>query len=187
MLVLGIDQSLTCTGVFWFGSVEEGWCEIEPGSRRGADRLLFIRNEFLETLSGRKPDLVALEGYSYASRGKVFELGEVGGVIKMTLAQLHIPHIVVAPVQVKKFATGHTTAEKEDMVAAMNQRFQYNWALEKHNVADAAALACVAEAYLLPDTTKTRPQLEVIAALTAGLNNRTTKKTRRRKKRIHSI
>lgn len=61
---------------------------------------------------------IFIEGYSYASKGVVFNIGENGGVLKNKL-WLRKPSVNVfttfAPQSVKKFATGKGTADKIKM------------------------------------------------------------------------
>ena len=61
---------------------------------------------------------MAVEGYAYAATGRVFELGEMGGVVRLLAFERDLPVSVVAPAALKRFATGHARAEKADMVDA---------------------------------------------------------------------
>jgi Holliday junction resolvasome RuvABC endonuclease subunit len=58
---------------------------------------------------------VALEGYSYGSKGKVFHIAENTGVLKYKLFQNSIPVDIIPPTTVKKFATGKGNSDKEMM------------------------------------------------------------------------
>ena len=58
---------------------------------------------------------VALEGYSYGSKGKVFHIAENTGVLKYKFFQYSIPIDIIAPTTIKKFATGKGNADKEKM------------------------------------------------------------------------
>jgi len=55
---------------------------------------------------------IALEGYSFGSRGKVFHIAENTGVLKYKIHITGIPLEVVPPSSVKKFATGKGNADK---------------------------------------------------------------------------
>lgn len=68
-------------------------------------------------VSQGKPDLVVLEGYSFGSKGKVFNLAENTGLLKHNLWLQDIPVIIPPPQTVKKFATGKGNADKFQMVA----------------------------------------------------------------------
>ena len=84
-----------------------------PINRFSQLSLIMIR--FLEPL---RPDMVALEGYSYGSSGKVFEIGENMGLLKFRLAACAIPFVSYSPPHVKKYATGKGNAKKELMYSA---------------------------------------------------------------------
>lgn len=185
-VVLGIDQSLRHTGLFWLDGGVHHWRQIDTGDLRGAERLVHIKNHILDVVDECKPTLVAMEGYSYGSAGKVFELGELGGVIKVALQERGIPVVVASPVQVKKFVTGNHRAEKEDIVAVINVTFDLSWDVSYNNVADAAGLALIAQAYLAPDGITLRHKAEVIAALRGDVTLKKKAKKRPRKK-FHNI
>lgn len=164
-VVLGIDQSLRHTGVFWLGPGVMGWKQIDTGSRRGAGRLVFIKDAVLQVVLEQNPVLVAMEGYSYGSIGKVFELGELGGVLRVAFEEKNLQTVVVAPSQLKKFITGNAHAEKTDVVAAVNNRLHLKWTDKDNNLADAAALAVIARAFVETSPSTLRHEAEVIAAL----------------------
>ena len=56
-----------------------------------------------------------IEGYSYNSVGRVFQIAENTGVLKHNLWKRDIPYQVFAPTTIKKFATGKGNANKEKM------------------------------------------------------------------------
>lgn len=61
-------------------------------------------------------DVVALEGYSFGSHGRVFNIAENTQALKYKLWKAGIRFDVVPPTAVKKFATGKGNAKKEAMV-----------------------------------------------------------------------
>lgn len=63
-------------------------------------------------------DLVCIEDYAFAAKGKVFNIGENTGIFKYRLWESKIEYKTVPPTQVKKFGTGRGNAKKEDMYAA---------------------------------------------------------------------
>ena len=58
---------------------------------------------------------VILEGYSFASKGKVFHIGENTGLLKHKLFKADIHPCMPTPSQIKKHATGKGNASKTDM------------------------------------------------------------------------
>lgn len=65
------------------------------------------------------PDLVAVEGYSLASPGRIslVRLGELGGAVRLRLFELDVPYVEIPPSSVKRHATGNGNADKYRMVA----------------------------------------------------------------------
>ncbi len=63
---------------------------------------------------------VALEGYSFGSKGKVFHIAENTGVLKYKFFQNSIPVDIIAPTTIKKYATGKGNADK----TAMHESFK---------------------------------------------------------------
>ena len=64
---------------------------------------------------------VSVEGYSFGSKGKVFNLAENMGIFKHKLYKAGIPVTVIEPSKAKKLATGKGNADKEAMYKAFCQ------------------------------------------------------------------
>ena len=64
---------------------------------------------------------VSIEGYSFGSKGKVFNLAENMGIFKHKLYKAGIPVTVIEPSKAKKLATGKGNADKEAMYKAFCQ------------------------------------------------------------------
>jgi len=173
---LGIDQSLNATGVCKLS--EQGdlvtAATITPERFVDGERLHFIKTAVASMLEG--VTFAALEGYSYNSTGRVFELGEIGGVLKVLLTERQIPYAVVPPVLVKKFATGTTTARKDAMLAAA-LRMGRNFG-DDDNQADAFFLALIARAHVKDDL-RHRCQMEVLHTLRTPSKAKARKRVRR--------
>lgn len=166
MAYLGIDQSLTATGLSLVS--DNGYIlhleTVDPGKLRGAARLSFIKEQLLRFMGLAKDKITgaAYEGYAYDAVGRVFQLGEVGGVVQLTLHEQSIKAVSVAPVALKKFATGSPKADKDAMIAAAGRGGTY---ARDDNQADAFFLARIA--YLLGSGRpgKTRAEIEVLHAI----------------------
>jgi len=76
-----------------------------------------------------KDSITFIEGYSFASKGQVFNIGENTGILKYMLWRKNISFDVVAPGTVKKFATGKGNAKKPAMLEAFHE--ETNFHLEK--------------------------------------------------------
>ena len=175
--VAGIDASLTGTGVCCLTKGVYYPVFLPEVKLRGAERLLELRRRLFKVIDDFKPELVMLEGYSYDSVGRLFEIGEWGGIIKVEMCSRGIPVESVAPKRLKRFM-GVTRSDKELMLEAVKNRLKYD-AGNNDNLADAAALARLAEVYLTNDT-KYRSELEVVRDMrlvrTAQKNAKYTKR-----------
>lgn len=180
MLIIGIDPSLTSTGIVVLrdGKVELAVTTKNKPALGTIDRVRLIYERIVdiqENLSdGEKwqaPDLIVIEGFSYGSKGRsVFDIAYLGWRIREELERLRtddgIPWLEVPPSQLKKFATGQGNANKEIILQQVYKR----WGYETHdnNIADAYVLAQIGRAYLQdsykPDDLNLF-QLEVIANL----------------------
>ncbi|MCE2456177.1 MAG: crossover junction endodeoxyribonuclease RuvC [Gemmatimonadetes bacterium] len=123
MRVVALDPSLAATGV----AVDPGippHVIAPPRGVVGAARLAHIDQRIREAVDGA--DLVVLEGYSYGSKGTAaYQLGELGGVIRLALHRMRTPLAVVSPAAVKMLATGRGNAAKEAVFAAAIRRLGY--------------------------------------------------------------
>lgn len=180
MRFLGIDQSLNGTGLCVLTDAGQlvTSATVIPGELhelRDGERLMFIKAACLSMLP--EVGFAALEGYSYGSVGRVFELGEIGGVIKVLLLEHKIPYVVVPPILLKKFATGTTHATKEAMLAAAIKR-GHDFG-DNDDQADAFFLAHVARAYAKNAPTH-RCEMDVLRTL----RNPPKAKNKRRARRL---
>ena len=118
--ILGLDLSLTAPGM----AMIDGEEVLKPKTT-GTQRLILIRDWVLLG-AGSRTRIAVLEGYSYASKDShAHSLGELGGVVKVALAERDIDVCVVEPKVLKKFATNNGNAGKPDMLdAARNAGYE---------------------------------------------------------------
>lgn len=158
--VVGLDLSLTATGV----SSDEGTRVLKVGGD-GMERLAMLRDAVLRAthvtdqdqldrpcsqcwehpellVDGSHPDVVVVEGYSYASANQAHQLGELGGVVRLALWEVALPYVVVPPKLLKRYAAGNGNAGKDEMLAAAIRRLGYEG--HDHNAADAMWLRAMA-------------------------------------------
>jgi len=64
---------------------------------------------------------VAIEGYAYNAKGRVFHIAENTGILKYKLWESGTPYTILPPSKPKKIATGKGNANKVDMYAAFKQ------------------------------------------------------------------
>jgi Holliday junction resolvasome RuvABC endonuclease subunit len=149
--VLGIDPSLTSLGYAYFddrGLLQVG--RIKPDDRRGAVRLMYHVEQMDALLSSARPSLVAYEGYAMGRPGRgamsrAFDLGELGGVLKLHIFSRSIPLLLVPPSCLKLFATGKGNADKNSVKLAMGKHLGRPF--DSDDEADAYALLQLGNAF----------------------------------------
>jgi len=176
MLFLGVDQSLNGTGLCLL--TDDGIVvhleTVHPGLRRGVERLAYVKSRVV-TLLTPNVKFVGIEGYAYDCVGRVFELGEVGGVLRLCIHESQLSYVDVAPACVKKFATKNPTAKKEAMVQAA---VALGARVTDDNQADAFFLAMIARHVHTGIAPSTRAQLEVIYRLQNPLEKKPVRRIR---------
>lgn len=179
MRYLGVDPSLNGTGLCAV-SDDGGVIHLEtirPGDLRGAARLDLIERvvkAFLE----ESATFVALEEYAYHAVGdQVFQLGEVGGIVRLLAFRSGSPYEIVNPMLLKKFATGSSSAEKAHMIEAATA---LGARPADDNQADAFFLARIALVMARPAAAKFRHEMDVVHRL----RNPPPKKKQRRPRRL---
>ena len=123
MNTLGLDLSLTSTGVSYNGNTDS----IRP-TTRGVERLVEIRDRVMNICEGQRIQVVAVEGYAYMSRNsQAHSIGELGGVVRVALHERRIPFIEIPPTCRAKFATGKGNAGKSEVVSAISAMTGIVW------------------------------------------------------------
>jgi Holliday junction resolvasome RuvABC endonuclease subunit len=124
--VLALDLSLTATGTCVDtpdGPLAERICYPRL---RGWERIDAILLSILALLRDWRPDVVAVEGYSFGSKGRaVFDIAELGGVVRWELRRSDVPWVAVPPSSLKRYATGRGNATKDAMIAEAVRRFGF--------------------------------------------------------------
>lgn len=117
-LVLGLDLSLTATGA----ATRHGELRTYRWRHRGEARLKEARDAIELLLEVEPVNLVVIEGYSYGSHTRSFDLAELGGVVKTMLFERGESYVAIPPTKLKKFATGTGIASKAAVVSAYTAR-----------------------------------------------------------------
>jgi len=200
MIVMGIDPSLTSTGIIVLhdGQIETavttknrpelGTIERVGEIRRGINQIISNMTNFYKPEESQAPDLIVIEGFSYGSKGRsVFDIAYLGWRIREELERLKntdsIPWIEVPPSQLKQFATGKGNANKEIILQQVYKR----WGVEfsDNNQADAYVLAKIGEAFLSDDITHlTAIQQRVILDLEAKQQEKGEKPAKKPRKKV---
>ncbi len=143
--VLGLDLSLTCTGM-----AGRDWTRaLKPGKLTGLERIRWIQAVIVDEATDAT--LVALEGPSYGSgtQGRQSGHHERAGLwwmVRDALDRCDIPIAVVPPALRAKYATGRGNAGKADVMAEVARR--YPWFTGGEDEADALVLAAMAADHL---------------------------------------
>jgi len=159
--VMGIDPSLTSTGI---AVISGGSLYVQniTTKAKGMGRLAFLRDTIMDRVEITKPDIIMLEGYSFASRGRgTFSLGELGGVLRLALYEADQPVHVLSPNSLKLFVTGKGNANKTAVSLALMKRWKVE--LDQEDQADATGLALAAAYHLMPALEPTVPEAQLKA------------------------
>jgi crossover junction endodeoxyribonuclease RuvC len=148
---IGLDLSLSRTGVslFWTDNEEaKTMCIKSP--QKGMKRLLDLEQKLTQILLPFKETaLVVIEDYAFGGRGSnLFGLIEWGGIARMATFKLDINAITISPKSLKKFATGNGNAKKEDVMAAITEKWGY--VASTNDEADAYALSRIGDSIIHP-------------------------------------
>jgi len=165
MHFVGVDQSLNHTGLCILhddGSLMALEL-IEPRKRSGCQRLAYIRETLKDYLGACSATVGVLEGYSFQSVNRKFDLGEVGAVVKLALYDASDEVYIAAPKQLKKFVCGRGSATKQDLMHAIHARWDLD--IRNDNLADAYGLAQIARSIYRPRSPR-RHELEVVLEIT---------------------
>ncbi len=161
-VVMGIDASLTSTGYAY----REGDYVITgtiTTKLYGPARLAYIEAAIMEQIALCTPDLIVYEDYaiSRGKAGKVFSIGELGGILKTLFWKRGIDVMIASPTALKKAITGRGDADKAkvtivdgekvktkdktkpEMRAALANTFQLD--LSQNDEADACGLMLMGE------------------------------------------
>ncbi|MFW5415062.1 hypothetical protein J0910_00510 [Nocardiopsis sp. CNT-189] len=125
--VLGLDLSVTGTGVAW----KDGRTYTVTPDLEGDARLGEIRDA-VRLAAGGCPkgtrgtnwwvDLAVLEDVPPVRAASTAVLGMVHGVVRTMLIEAGVPYALVPPSSLKKYATGRGNAPKPDLRMALFQR-----------------------------------------------------------------
>ena len=136
---LGIDQSYTGFSITALQG-DVFYTEVFSSQKHGIDRLRDIQNFLVTWLYkfDNKVD-VAMEGYAFGSQ-MANMLGELGGMVKLTLLDFNIYPLIVPPTSLKKYVTGKGQGvPKSQMLLHVYKK--WNVDITDDNAADSYALA----------------------------------------------
>lgn len=99
--------------------------------------------EKLKSQLNFETDIVAIEGFSFGSKGQGtdFQYG-IGWIVRLMLFNENKQYIDVPPTVLKKFISGRGNAKKEDLILPLYKKWGYEH--KSDNVRDAYGLARIA-------------------------------------------
>lgn len=116
--IMGLDLSLTSTGV----SVDGDTTSIRS-KQKSIARLIEIRDLIVAIAKTKQIEIVAIEGYSYASQySQAHSIGELGGIVKVAMRELGLKIVIIPPTCRAKFATGKGNSGKTDVINAITTK-----------------------------------------------------------------
>jgi Holliday junction resolvasome RuvABC endonuclease subunit len=115
--VVGLDLSLSAPALALVQPPDApvGWVMGGPkiGSLRGAHRLARIAEDVGDAVKEFRPDIVAIEGYSFGSVQQAHHIGELGGVVRYVLHVAGIQYEEIPPGRWRKQLFGRNVAKDE--------------------------------------------------------------------------
>lgn len=142
---IGIDQSLKCTSISVFTNQTIKIYQIKP-IYMGVHRINEIYDTFMEILEQHPEiDAAAIEGYAFQGEGRRFNLGELGGVLRLALYKKKINTIEVPPTYLKKYISGKGNSPKNLMNKEVYKKYDVD--LDDDNDVDSFSLAMLCEEY----------------------------------------
>lgn len=120
-LVIGLDLSLTCTGV-----AGTGWTDIIRTKRRGDERLHYLITAVADFI--KQADMVVMEGPSFGHSGPRAheDLSGLRVLVRQHCYRHRIPYGVVPPSSLKMFATGRGNATKGEVRSGVADRYGHH-------------------------------------------------------------
>jgi Holliday junction resolvasome RuvABC endonuclease subunit len=149
--VLGLDLSLTGTGICRLGEGVELLSTVRPGKLTGHERLQHILAVIRAAQHGQLVDLVVIEGPSYGSQGGQRGHHERAGLWWLVTHSLYAhrrSYAVVVPKARAKYATGNGNDGKGPVTQAVRDRYGHLAIVGDNNQADALVLAHMGVDYL---------------------------------------
>lgn len=144
--ICALDLSLSASG---YAKSDGTSGVLLTGEMRGMARIARILDLVDQLTAGA--DLVVIEGYSFGSKGRaVFDIAEMGGVVRFNLYEWKRAYVEVPPSSLKMFATGKGNAKKIEVFGAAVRKL--GLAEDDDNIADARWLLEMAKAHYRCDS-----------------------------------
>lgn len=176
MLYLGLDITLNSSGVALLIRGHATTYTVRPPASVGrhAARLTYTYDAVLDIVRTCMPVYASvrhcgIEGGSYNSKGRLFQLGEASGAATVAAAPYVKVFTSIPPASLKLYWTRNKNAPKPRMIKTANTRFGLEdpFVECEDDMVDALACACVAHDLNYIETLVLRHQLEALKPLVA--------------------
>jgi len=119
MKIMGVDPSISCTGI---SLPDQTTLAIKPRTS-GDDRLREIADHLHVAAVDCGAELVVMEGLFGVYKGEAARIiPMLHGALRLELMRLPVPYVVLNPTTLKRFATGSPNADKTAMAMAALKR-----------------------------------------------------------------
>lgn len=152
MYYLGIDPSLTATGVYFLSTdkvnepdvcYEINTCKAEFSS--SLHRVDYIASKIVEDIKKYNPVNIVMEDYFTGRQaGTVIKLAELGTMVRFRILEAGFSFFVSPPTKLKKFVSGSGSCSKDIMLKNVYKRWDVD--TNSNNIADACGLAYMSQA-----------------------------------------
>lgn len=144
-VILGLDASLNSTGYAYRADGKIVTGRIRPGEKRGSSRLWHNLQQLERILDQVTPDVMVIEGYAMGIKGgRVFHIGEWGGVARLAAWRRGIKVVTVTPSSLKQIVSGSGSPGKTKLQQAVTR--MYSVTTTQDDELDALGLLAVGEA-----------------------------------------
>lgn len=125
MVYMGIDQSLTGTGVAVRNGIEYNYYLIETEKTKNTKcptidrtrRLVHLKQEIKDIILKHNPEIICMEGMAFGAQGAaIFDIGGLSHIFRELFLELDVKFIIAPPTVIKKFWTGKGNADKMMMI-----------------------------------------------------------------------
>ena len=148
--ILGIDASLRGTGLCFLSAKHAILKNCSPASVLKEEKLTGVhRLRSLQArlglwlddyeVTGGTCSAAIIEGYAFGASGRLAQIGEWGGVLRMELSDRGIPIYEMNLQHLKQFVTGKGNSQKNEMMLGVYKKFGMEF--DDDDECDAFALA----------------------------------------------
>ena len=163
-IIIGLDLSLTATGlviikaypnvhtdpILYNETIEDQILIESSAKEETTPRIIKINDRITKIIVKHKPNLVVMEGPAFGVQksSSIFTLGELAGLVKVTMYTMEQRFMVIPPAVLKKWVTGKGNAKKDLMLLKVYKKFGVEF--DDDNLCDAYALAKYGFQFLNP-------------------------------------